>query len=211
VEEDAYRETLSELAQEEMQQWECLYKDRFDVRVQNLGGKAYLLLPYGYEITGHTDNRWKHIPAIRNQLVQFTTGPEISYVYKNSSLHWRHVLLDTEGDIFICDLESLEETQVDKEEMVYKQLQVLLKPMINDKKVEETRQWVQDRSNLDNLFSLITTTETLEEFFTGHYASIQKGDCASLVAELNSTENAKSLVAFYMIDYYLTTSKTVSR
>jgi Family of unknown function (DUF5898) len=196
-------------AESEEQRWKNLYASRFCVRIQELGAKHCLLLPYGYEITDDADNRWKYIPAIRNELMRFAQWKRRAkaYFYKNSDLRWRHVLLDTNGNIFFCDLESLEEvssaTNNANDEIVYKQLQALLKPMIVDKSVDKTRLWMKDDSNIDELVTLITSTPTLKDFFAEQFGTTQYVHYAALAAEINATENAKNCVAVYMIDHYL--------
>jgi Family of unknown function (DUF5898) len=103
---------LATVVDREEELWTKLYDGRFKARAHELGGKPCLLLTYGYEITDDTDNRWKYIPAIRDELLRFAKQLEASYVYKDSDLRWRHVLLDMEGKIFLSDLESLEEMKV---------------------------------------------------------------------------------------------------
>lgn len=132
------------------------------------------------------ETRWQHIPAIRDELVGFAKH---GYKYKESDLRWRHVLLDSDNKIFLCDLESLEKSEESEQikqshdVVVYEQLAILLNAMREEedrpKEMENaTLQWLQ--SNPLDVVSFICGNETLQSFFEGLN---QGGDAAATTTQ----------------------------
>ena len=160
--EETRREKLYFKAVEEAKRWGIVYKDRFNARVSYLGGKPSLIMPYGYEIT---DDRFVHIPAIRDEL-QRLAEMEPGFVYAKKDMRWRHVLLDAEGEVFLCDLESLVELEADADpsEVVYEQLLILLRPMFEQRKINIGAILQKVAANFDALTSAIDKDETLKAF-----------------------------------------------
>jgi hypothetical protein len=92
-------------AEEECKLWTKIYKERFKhVRPLYLGGRPCLLLPYGLEIETH-DKRTALLLDVEAELSMIA---KCHLRYKYSDLRWRHVLLDSEGKLFLSDLGSLE-------------------------------------------------------------------------------------------------------
>jgi hypothetical protein len=217
-EENAQRMHLIEMAEKEERRWEIIYGDRFQARAQSFGGKHCLLMPYGYQIAAEPDDRWRHVPGIKKELELFARCTEgeagrPGYKYKNSDLRWRHVLLDTKGDIFLCDLESLEEIGENKcrDEVVYEQLAILLHPMRNELKEQGTLNWLRS-SKTAEVVSFIRGVGTLKDFFeegssrngytkgTKQYGEIVKSLSAATFEELSA--DPRAVVTLCMISHY---------
>jgi hypothetical protein len=78
-----------------------------------------------------------HLPAFCQELKRLAG---LGYCYEKTNLRWRHVLLDAESEVFLCDLESLVPARYlgvgcDVENMAYEQLRVLLNPEIHSQSV----------------------------------------------------------------------------
>jgi hypothetical protein len=172
-------EVLIDKAEKEEGRWTEIYGGRYQARAQCFGGKHCLLMPYGHQVATEPDDRWQHVPGIRKELESFaqcTKGAKgrPGYKYKYSDLRWRHVLLDTKKKIFLCNLDSLEEIDdtESQNELVYKQLAILLKPMRNEGEEQKTLAWLL-RAKTSDVVSLICSIGTLKDFFDG---SSQDGD-----------------------------------
>jgi hypothetical protein len=93
-------------AEKECEHWTQIYKERFkNVRRLYLGGRPCLLLPYGLEIDTH-EKRKALLPDIQHELLMIAKNHRLRY--KDSDLRWRHLLLDSNGKVFLSDLGSLE-------------------------------------------------------------------------------------------------------
>ena len=169
-EENRRRADLLELAEYEESLWKDLYGGRFSARVTYLGGKPTILMPYGHEIEcdSHSQSpRWEKVPAVRAELQRFAKK---GHKYKKSDIRWRHVLFDFDNKTFLCDLESLEQItgSEDRDQVVYEQLEVLLRPLIKQDQaldIDGTLEWLRNPSNLDDVMSLIESVDTLRTYF----------------------------------------------
>lgn len=162
VEEKYVREKTNQL-QAEKHLWEKLYSERqFEVLGLWLGGSPCLLMPYGHDLVSPKDDnsadmddcarwkslvnhaRWKALPEIKKELSRFASN---GYAYRSSDLRWNHVLRDPKDmqQVFFCDLESLgsldenSSTEETAEQAVWSQLAILLRPMVSNVSLEETR------------------------------------------------------------------------
>lgn len=173
AEENKKRNSLYASVKNEEGRWKEIYAGRFQARIKYLGGKPCLLMPYGHEIADEPGDRWKFLPAIRDELIRFATPSRKrpGYMYKESDLRWRHVLLDAKKDIFLCDLESLKEiedvmdeneSKAASENAVYEQVNILLKPMRHEEAEQITLQWIG--SNTNDVVSFICDVEPLHTF-----------------------------------------------
>jgi hypothetical protein len=126
VEEEEHFQVAVELSKREHQRWEKLYRKRgFKTRPLCLGGSSCLLMPYGRQLVNPEENNkdtaardrayFTSIPAIKKELIKFADN---GLMYEKSDLRWRHVLRDTEGEIFLCDLESLKALPKGKEKRI---------------------------------------------------------------------------------------------
>ena len=80
----------------ELEYWETLYPDR-PARVQILGGRPCLMMPYGVEIET-AQERIDHVEAVRKELERFAKQHQLCYA--KSNIRWKHVLCDFRGKLF---------------------------------------------------------------------------------------------------------------
>jgi hypothetical protein len=208
-EEDYRREQNYEKAIEEQMLWSKLYGDRFKTRVQYLGAKPCLLMPYGHEIVDEAAERWLCVPEIRDQLVYFA---EQGYVYGSHDLRWSYVLHDMNKKLFLCDLEYIQEhprlkcdkpTDTVLSDAVYQQLLSLLQVLSQEKlNIKETFKWATDPSHHDEVASLVTNNKTLQHFFFG----LKVGEVWKCLGSLFNDVKFHSLspmakAAVYMLGY----------
>ena len=147
-------EEVEVLSMTEKKRWEALYGSRgFKTRFLRLGGAPCLLMPYGRDLVHFCSEksffertRWEAVSRIKDELVRFA---QKGFAYKESDLRWSHVLVDKDNKIFFCDLESLEPfassgaENEDAENVAWKQLEILLKPMVDKKNLQPCLQWVK--------------------------------------------------------------------
>ncbi|CAB9515943.1 unknown protein [Seminavis robusta] len=168
-------------AEEEGRRWQELYggiktsifRSSSISRPLYLGTSPCLLMPYGYEIHNAAD-RWQWVPDVGKELMRFAAN---GYQYMESDLRWRHVLLNYEKKLFLCDLLSLAEcdeamkTDATKQKKaVYEQLLILLKPMVDelgDEEIVDTLEWIRCSRTLGAVVSCIEGVETLLDYFHG--------------------------------------------
>ena len=101
-EENEEIESLRDMAKGEADRWRELYQDRFPhVNVVDLAGRPCLVMPYGKQV----QNRDAITQKLEEELYRFA---EQGYRYKNDDIRWRHVLVDSKGELFLSDLGSLE-------------------------------------------------------------------------------------------------------
>ncbi|KAG7339713.1 hypothetical protein IV203_025240 [Nitzschia inconspicua] len=193
-------EKLFKKANEEHRRWASIYEDRFETRVKYLGGKPSFIMPYGYEVS-RSEDRWQYLPEIRDELLRFAG---LGFVYESKDLRWRHVLLDCNNKVFLCDLESLVELQGDVNDAVYEQLFTLLLPCISDINLQDALQWVNNAP--EEVTSFICQSPAIRCFLRDTALSLS-GTLASLfppqVSIENFTHQAKIILA--MIGYFKTT------
>ena len=199
-EEDRKRDSLYETARKEQQRWDELYKDRgFSTRVTYLGGKPCLLLPYGHEIMGEASNRFQHVPAIRDELERFAGK---GFAYKGCDVRWRHVLLDMEKEVFLCDLESLEERDMSGD-VVYEQVLSLLKVASAEVLVIQR---MMDLATTDGFFDdmekTIKGTDALNNFFCGLKLGNIQDYLKSVFGGQQSHLSAKAEATLYMLAHF---------
>mmetsp|Transcript_35862 Transcript_35862/g.74590 ORF Transcript_35862/g.74590 Transcript_35862/m.74590 type:complete len:739 (-) Transcript_35862:1458-3674(-) len=181
-------------AMDEKARWDKLYNGSYSAGVKTLGGKSTLLMPYGREIVSeapHYESRWKCIPAIQAHLQRFANE---GYIYDKSDLRWRHVLLDCNNEIFLCDLESLKEiTGADKKDAVYEQLEVLLKPLVKDQSLDisDTQAWLC-KTKVDEVIPIVTGNDVLCRYFNAD----PDADLRSCLESLVSTTRFDELPAW---------------
>ena len=213
------RRDEEENAEKEAKRWTALYGDRFQARAQCLGGKLCLLMPYGHQIAAEPDDRWQHVPDIKKELelfAQCTTGTKGRTGYEYYYMQWRHVLLDTEKNIFLCDLESLEEIGYTNncDDVVYAQLANLLDPMRNEVKERDTLDWLLGSKTAD-VVSFICGIDTLKNFFAGssrdgHTAEVTEHRYGEIIESLfpsaasfeELSANPRAVVTMCMISHY---------
>jgi hypothetical protein len=95
-----------EKAYNECDYWTQIHEERFKhVRGLYLGGRPCLLLPYGLVIDAPGE-RANALLSIEAELLMIAKNYHLRYT--DSNLRWRHVLLDSEGKVFLSDLGSLE-------------------------------------------------------------------------------------------------------
>ena len=116
-EENRTVEKLREMVDGEAVRWGELYKDRFpDVNAVDLGGRPCLVMPYGKQVKRRDSFKTK----VKQELYRFAKQ---GYRYKNDDIRWRHVLVDSKGELFLSGLGSLEEH---REETTHKKLQAIV-------------------------------------------------------------------------------------
>ena len=104
-EENAVISDLRETANEEAQKWKDVYGDRFPGVVPvDLGCFPCLVMPYGVAIAAR--NRPSYVERVREELLKVA---KCGYRYKYDGVHWRHVLLDKNGVVFLSGFGFLEE------------------------------------------------------------------------------------------------------
>lgn len=212
---------------EELAHWDGLYRGRYTARYEILGAKPVLLLPYGHEIEVLAD-RWKSLPSVLQELRGFAKK-ERGFKYIASDLRWRHVLQDSQGRIFLCHLASLEELEgEDIDEVVYKQLRILLKTMVKVKEEEENKEakdeeglldpdslettlaWIQ--STPQEAAALVNGEKTLYDFFddkrrTARYIESlfpKEKEFKDLkeAADKSETKAAEAVVSLHLLAYF---------
>ena len=113
---------------------------------------------------GEASDRFQHIPAIRDELERFAGK---GFAYKKSDVRWRYVLLDMDKEVFLCDLESLEERDMSGD-VVYQQVLSLLE-VASAEKLDLQR--LVDLATTDGFFDdmekTIKGTDALNKFFCG--------------------------------------------
>jgi hypothetical protein len=171
-------------------------------------------MPYGHEIVDEAAKRWLCVPEIRDHLVYFA---EQGYVYGSHDLRWSHVLQDMNKKLFLCNLESLQEhpglkcdkpTDTALSDAVYQQLLSLLRVASHEElNIKETFKWATDPSHLDEVASLVTNNNTLQDFFVG----LKLGEVQTCLGSLFNDIMFHSLspmakAALYMLAYFRTAS-----
>ena len=120
-------ESLRDVANAEADRWRLLYQDRFPhVTVVDLAGRPCLVMPYGTQV----QDRDSITQELEKELYRLA---QRGFRYENNYNRWRNVLVDSQGQVFLSGLGSLEEhgedtTVPDKlQAMVDKQLAILMK------------------------------------------------------------------------------------
>ncbi|KAG7343436.1 hypothetical protein IV203_021381 [Nitzschia inconspicua] len=193
-------------AYSEQERWDFIYKDRFTTRVTYLGGKPSLIMPYGYELSSPED-QWKYLPEIRDEVLRFA---ELGYIYEYGYLQWQHVLLDSNDNIFFCDLESLEKFRGDVNEEVYMQLYMLFEPYMSDIDLPSAFEWVTNA--LEDVSSFVCRTDTLFRFIRDDTMTVTD-ILVDLFPRNESMENLthRAKVVLAMLGYFKTTMMTQAK
>jgi hypothetical protein len=131
----------------------------------------------------------------------------LGYYYEGSILRWRHVLLDAEGDVFLCNLESLVHksglgTGYDVEDVAYEQLRMMLNPEMHSQSLMQdiAAKLNEVKSDFASVASRFQDDTVLEKMLEGDVQNVQEWveNLFPTCAELQDLSN-KAFVLLYML------------
>mmetsp|Transcript_10392 Transcript_10392/g.24940 ORF Transcript_10392/g.24940 Transcript_10392/m.24940 type:complete len:742 (-) Transcript_10392:123-2348(-) len=168
------RNDVDQLSKTEASRWLILYKDRgLEARSLWLGDYPCTLMTYGRSLeqvepqpaVSVEETRWRKILDVKKELIRFA---QLGFKYSQSDLRWAHVLVDQKGEIFFCDLESLEdleESEKGNDETIatiaWEQLKILIKPISRNEDFQNCLTW--GRTDFQGVETIVTQQQVLQD------------------------------------------------